>query len=40
MLHGRDLVDLEQLRKSDFGYRLPVPAREHERAAAERPRRV
>ena len=41
MLHGRDLVDLEQLRQSHFGYRLAALAGKHERAAAvaERPRR-
>ena len=41
MLHGRDLVDLEQLRQSHFGYRLAALAGKHEWAAAvaERPRR-
>ena len=32
MLHGRDLVDLEQLRQSHFGYRLAALAGKHKRA--------
>ncbi|MDE0294873.1 MAG: hypothetical protein OXI93_11865 [Bryobacterales bacterium] len=42
MLHSRDLVGLEQLRQSHFGYRLATPAGKHERATAvvERTRRV